>query len=214
LENLRIPDEYGYSSLPLCVIDAVFSIGVRYTSTKNTVDRFCNYFQVNQTSTVHPPDISEQLSIREFLQINAEYSIEGMAKNIYRNLQRTSTKNGILKAEAVMMFSEVLLQFGVNFLQDVEKILGDPNFESAIMQIPGQHSGISLRYFYMLAGSENYVKPDRMVMRFIQAAIGRYPNVKEAHKLIVSVCKMLSPEYPTLTPRALDYQIWFYQRQR
>ena len=32
---------YEYTSLPLCVIDAVFSIGVRYESTENTVRDFC-----------------------------------------------------------------------------------------------------------------------------------------------------------------------------
>ncbi len=33
---------YSYYSLPLCVIDAVFSIGVRYSSTEATVRRFCD----------------------------------------------------------------------------------------------------------------------------------------------------------------------------
>lgn len=63
----------------------------------------------------------------------------------------------MLKAEAVVRFSEILSQSETNYLQDIEKILGDPNFESAITKIPGQRSGLSLRYFYMLAGAENYV---------------------------------------------------------
>lgn len=37
LSDIQMPDEYGYSSLPLCIIDAVFSVGVTYTSTRNTV---------------------------------------------------------------------------------------------------------------------------------------------------------------------------------
>jgi len=200
-------DEYGYSSLPLCVIDAVFSIGVNYTSTKNTVDRFCEHFQVNKTSFTKLPDISEQLSVSKFLQISSEHGAEGMARNVYKNLQRTSTQNGILKAEAVVNFSEILMQFGVNYLQDVEIILGNINFESAVKKIPGQRSGLSIRYFYMLAGAENYVKPDRMVIRFIKSAIGRYPNVDESHQIIVGACEILSKQYPTLNPRALDHQI-------
>ena len=31
LEHARLGEEYFYQSLPLCVIDAVFSIGVRYS---------------------------------------------------------------------------------------------------------------------------------------------------------------------------------------
>lgn len=37
LKPLPLPEEFFYASLPLCVVDAVFSIGVTYTSTANTV---------------------------------------------------------------------------------------------------------------------------------------------------------------------------------
>ena len=214
LENVRTADEYGYSSLPLCVIDAVFSIGVNYASTRNTVDRFCEYFHVSKISSITPPSIAEQLSIRKFLQINSEQGIEGIARNVYQNLQRTSTRNGILKAVAVVNFAEVLRQFEVNYLQDVEKILGNQNFESAITEIPGQRSGLSLRYFYMLAGAKNYVKPDRMVMRFLKSVLDRFPSMDESQKMIVGACEILSKHYPELNPRALDHQIWLYQREK
>ena len=48
--DIELGEEYGYASLPLCVIDAVFSIGVRYTSTENTVARFCNFFGVHKST--------------------------------------------------------------------------------------------------------------------------------------------------------------------
>ena len=35
-------EAYRYASLPLCVIDAVFSIGVKYETTEATVDRVCD----------------------------------------------------------------------------------------------------------------------------------------------------------------------------
>jgi hypothetical protein len=35
--NLQLDQAYFYQSLPLCVIDAVYSIGVRYSSTEATV---------------------------------------------------------------------------------------------------------------------------------------------------------------------------------
>ena len=48
LENLRLSPGYYYDSLPLCVIDAVFSIGVRYTSTQKTVKNYCDYFGLTE----------------------------------------------------------------------------------------------------------------------------------------------------------------------
>jgi len=42
LAPVEVSEEHRYASLPLCVIDAVFSIGVGYTSTQATVARFCD----------------------------------------------------------------------------------------------------------------------------------------------------------------------------
>ena len=145
---------YSYYSLPLCVIDAIFSIGVRYSSTEATVRRFCEYFNLPLSHGAQVPVREEQLSVGEFLRINREYGAERMAAEIYRNRQRTSTKGGILKAEAAALFAQALADHGVDCFQDVSKVQGSEEFEAAIKEIPGQHSGISLRYFYMLAGDE------------------------------------------------------------
>ncbi|MEO6062627.1 MAG: hypothetical protein ABIQ99_11885 [Thermoflexales bacterium] len=137
-----------------------------------------------------------------------------MAKTVYKNSQRTSTRSGILKSEAALRFGQVLQQYGVDYSQDTNKILGNASFESEIARIPGQHSGISLRYFYMLSGSTDYVKPDRMVMRFIQLATGRIPSIQEGNDVVVGACAILAKDYPRLTPRALDSLIWRFQRER
>ena len=190
-------DEFQYGSLPLCVIDTVFSIGVRYSSTEKVVERFCTYFGIPRLSKSGVPATSQQMPISEFCASYVPLGIEGMARDVYRNWQRTSTRNGLL-----------------NYFQDVERILGEPVFEADIQAIPGQRSGISLRYFYMLAGSSAYIKPDRMVERFVRAAIGRTLGVSELHTILLAVCKNLTEVYPRLTPRALDHAIWSYQRQQ
>ena len=46
--DLQLDQAYFYQSLPLCVIDAVYSIGVRYSSTEATVQRFCEHFNQSQ----------------------------------------------------------------------------------------------------------------------------------------------------------------------
>ncbi|PKO18978.1 MAG: hypothetical protein CVU39_00055 [Chloroflexi bacterium HGW-Chloroflexi-10] len=206
------PNTEVYASLPLCVIDAVFSIGVRYASTEMTVKRFAAFFRVPLVSKNGFPERGEQLSIADLLGFYATYSTAEMAESIYQNRQRTSSRNGILKAEAVLRFGQVCFEQGVNVLQDVVGVIGDARFEAAIEEIPGQRSGISLRYFYMLAGRDDFIKPDRMVMRFLFSATGQHYCVEDCHTAVVGACGLLEEEYPGLTPRALDYQIWLYQR--
>lgn len=135
-----------------------------------------------------------------------------LARTLYQNSQRTSTRNGILKAEAAQRFGQVLQTNKVEYLQDVDRIMGQASFEQAIQQIPGQRSGISLRYFYILTGSPEHVKPDRMILRFIMTATGRLIGIDEAEKNIRHACAILQHDYPKLTPALLDNIIWRYQQ--
>jgi len=171
LANAKLGEGYYYQSLPLCIINAVFSIGANYASTKNVVSRFCRYFGLKRVGGVERSPVSEQLSIADFIGLYDEYGITRMTEEVYQNRQRTSTQSGILKSEAVLRFSQALHRHEVNYFRDVDRIIGNPNFEQEIQQIPGQRSGISTRYFYMLAGSDDYIKPDRMIARFIYSAL-------------------------------------------
>jgi hypothetical protein len=212
ISSAELGDDYGYPSVPLCVIDAVFSIGVRYGSTENTVRRFCEFFSIPHNSETNPPDTAAQLSNSEFIKIYAEYGIEGMTERVFQNRQRTSARSGILKTEAVLRFSKVLSRFGVEYLQDVQKVIGNLGFEAEIKKIPGQRSGISLRYFYMLVGEKNYIKPDRMITRFVEQVTGKSYSAEEITRLFIGACDLLVKDYPNLTPRMLDNLIWNYQR--
>lgn len=212
LKDAKLYGAFDYRSLPFCVIDSVFSINANYTSTENTVSRFCAHFGLQARSQKQPPEIIDQMSVAAFIDLYQQYGIEGMATQVYQNRQRTSTRNGILKSDAVLRFSKVLAWFEVNYFQDVDRILDNPDFESHIMQIPGQASGLSLRYFYMWVGGEHHIKPDRMITRFIQSAIGRSPSIQDSYEIITGACEILAKNYPHLTPRVLDNLIWQYQR--
>jgi len=43
LQNAELSEEYYYRSLPFCIIDAVFSLAARFSSTRNAVIRCCNF---------------------------------------------------------------------------------------------------------------------------------------------------------------------------
>jgi hypothetical protein len=215
----KLPLATGYSgdvpyhSLPLCVIDTVFSIGARYEAAVNAVSRFCEYFSLPCLSEQIPPQ-AEQLSVSDFVGLHGHHTASEMAETVYQNRQRTSTRNGILKAGAVLRFANVLQKFQVDYYQDSHKIVGRSAFESAIAKIPGQASGISTRYFYMRTGAQDYVKPDRMVERFISSAIQRTLSVEENSEALIRAQRILVTKYAHLTPRALDALIWTYQREQ
>jgi hypothetical protein len=216
LQGARLGDEYFYQSLPLCVIDAVYSIGVRYEGVQNVVRRYCDCFGLREfrTSRHDVPPVSEQESLRAFVEKIGAMGLEKMAIEVYQNKQRTSARNGILKSEAVFHFASVLRNHGLNYLQDVPSRVSDSALEAELCRVRGQGSGISTRYFFMLAGTEDLIKPDRWIGRFLKRCLNAEPTPEEAQFLISSACEMLLTRYPDLTPRLLDNVIWNYERAR
>jgi len=66
----------------------------------------------------------KEYSITDFLNVLQPYENhwEDMAHNVFDNRQRTSTRSGILKAEAVYRFSEVLQRFGIETFAECSEI--------------------------------------------------------------------------------------------
>jgi len=220
--------EYFYPSLPLCIIDAVFSIGVNYLSTKNTVSRYCLFFDLPNFSSTREifeksemslpiadsfPTECEQETITAFLEKFSNRSPSQFAVEVFQNQQRTSTHNGILKAEAVRDFALALNKNGINNFQDLAEHSDFEKIENDLLSIKGQSSGISIKYFWMLSGNKNQIKPDRMVCRFVEDAIGRSVSTKEAESIIIGAFEILSSQFNKLNLRLLDYKIWCFQRR-
>jgi hypothetical protein len=214
LTNLNIPPPdpaYDYSSLGLCVIDAVFSIGAHYNSTEKVVQRFCerfNWIKVGRGTAEERP-ISDLLDVLQ----KYEHRWDEMALKIFGNSQRTSSRSGIRKAEAAFRFAKIVEQFGIKTFADALKLGLSEDLERAIKTIKGQGSGICLAYFLILAGHQDVVKPDRWVRRFVAKALGRRSVAPEvAVQLVRSASLALRPEFPNLVPSVLENKIWNYER--
>lgn len=216
LNSVCLGEEYYYQSLPLCIIDAVYSIGVRYEGVKNVVARYCARFDLQRTRTTDSsfPPTHEQESLTSFCEKTERIGPANMTAEVYHNRQRTSPRNGILKAEAVYRFATVLRKHNIEYLQDMSGAAENTAIEKEIRSIPGQTSGISLKYFFMLAGSDDLIKPDRMILAFLGDAIGRIVSTSEAQDLLTAAVEQLNVKHPSLTPRLLDYEIWKYQRNK
>lgn len=213
LNDAKLPEEYFYQSLPLCVIDTVFSLGVKYINVQNTISRYCNFTNLNKIRDGHKiPSISSQQSISSFCEMELQKNPQKMADEVYINRQRTSPINGILKADAAKRFAECLRLHKIEYFQDLPKVSKNKKFEKDIKSITGQGSGISLQYFWMLAGSEDIIKPDRMIIRFLSSALNRNVLTNEALPLLQKATKIISKKHKNIVPRLLDFTIWNFQR--
>jgi hypothetical protein len=195
------------------VIDAVYSIGARYESTYRTVCDFCSKYEWEKDRAK-----AKERTVREFLELLNPYESrwQDMAVEVFRNRQRTSTRSGILKAEAVYRFAKALHRAGIDTLSHLSgpKLKDLSGARADISAIPGQASGLSFSYFLMLAGRTDVVKPDRMLTRYVACALGRRTlDFGECEQLVLAACSVLQSDFPHLTPTVLDFRIWEYQRQ-
>lgn len=209
LDTVKLSKSYYYASLPLCVIDAVFSIGVRYAGVQNTVRRYCRYFSLREY------DLERNISgdthtVPELIRNIETIGVRQCADSVFQNHQRTSSRNGILKVDAVLRFAKVLQRYGVETFADLRNNKLTTEAEREIKAIPGQSSGLALQYFYMLSGEDDLAKPDRHVLRFLEQCTGEKPSMATAQKLLSQAVKLLKANYPDLTVRLLDYTIWDY----
>jgi hypothetical protein len=176
------PHERGqrWTHLSLCVIDAVFSIGARYSTTARTAHGYARAVKLrdpllpagrarNVIGTAH-----EEPLIRVVSRIDSQ-GVERWAAKELANRQRTSTRSGILEAQATRDYAAILVHADVSTLDDVALVLDDParlaNLEDELARVPGHGKhGVRLGYLWILAGDDQTVKPDRMVLRWVAAS--------------------------------------------
>jgi len=213
--ELKIPklaDEYRYASLPLCVVDAVFSIGVRYTSTQKVVSNLCEYAGWTRFFASQEARGAGEYGIGDLNSMFDKFGAEGMAESVFQNRQRTSSRSGILKAEAVLLYCRTLIKAGINDFPDLD-VERREYAEAIILGLPGQSSGIAFDYFMMLAGDDNLIKPDRMVQRYVAHALDldSVPQPRQAAILVRLAAKELRTRGQLWTPLSLDNAIWRHQ---
>jgi hypothetical protein len=213
--ELKIPklaDEYRYASLPLCVVDAVFSIGVRYTSTQKVVSNLCEYAGWTRFFASREARGAGEYGIGDLNSMFDKFGAEGMAESVFQNRQRTSSRSGILKAEAVLLYCRTLIKAGINDFPDLD-VERREHAEAIILGLPGQSSGIAFDYFIMLAGDDNLIKPDRMVQRYVAHALDldSVPQPRQAAILVRLAAKELRTRGQLWTPLSLDNAIWRHQ---
>lgn len=214
LQHAELPRAYYYQSLPFCFIDAVFSIGVRYEQVENVVSQVASaagWKLFREPATLFPQQ-EEQVTVAEFVAMHDSHRSPEVTLYSNRCFSNPSANNNrISKADLVRKFAQVLVDHHVNCFQDLANNT-PAKLENELRSLPSLSSGVAVRYFRMLAGDDDQVKPDRMIHRFITAALKRNVSNDEAVALIREAAKFLPDNFPRITPRLLDHEIWRRQR--
>lgn len=218
LREAELSKAYYYQSLPLCVVDAIFSLGVRYQQVERVVSNVCQAagWKTFRDHGSPSPPLKEQKTVSELLELIKGHSsaMDTLFKNCCVANPRAAKVNQIRKADLVRMFAETLKGNRIESFQDLETCPDPGRLEQCLLDLPALKSGVAVRYFWMLSGDEDEVKPDRMILRFISGALGREADNAEAVRLIREACDVLKVDYPNLNPRLLDHEIWKHQRTK
>ncbi|MDD9206677.1 hypothetical protein PU560_09395, partial [Georgenia sp. 10Sc9-8] len=183
-----------WTSLSYCVLDAVWSINADYSSVVDPLVRRIAS-ELGDDAPVAPVDQMPSEDPAPLTALVATYPDESALLAV-ANRQRTSTTNGVTKAEAALSYARILIDHDVTTLADAEALTpGGDQFEavdSALRTVPGEGShGIRRGYFWMLVGDDNGVKPDRMVLRWLKRH-GFEGGASDALSVIRTVAARLS----------------------
>lgn len=215
LAGAKFGDEHFYASLPLCIIDAVFSIGVKYKGTRSTVIRWAKHQEPEWP--LYRCEGGREHTVDDFITSLGSMTPDQLADASFGNRQRTSSTNGILKADAVRSFALALREAGINSFEDMKNEDKVKEAEKRVKEVKGQGSGISFDYFTLLAGNDEIVKADRMLCRFVADALGieakKLPPSR-AKEAVIKAAALLNPKYQNINSRLLDFVIWSFESER
>lgn len=160
--------ERRWASLSLCIADAVWSIGANYDNVVVPLARkLAANFGVDQpTIPAREPIGTDPLPLTRLTKLTID-ELTGLT-----NRQRTSTRGGILKSDAVLRHAQVFIDHGIATLPDAVELFTDTArfaaVDTALRSIPGE-GGHAVRrdYLWMLIGDDDLIKPDRMVLRWL-----------------------------------------------
>lgn len=210
-ELTTVPRKQRWAHLSLCVLDAVFSINARYSGTARVVHRYAEHAGCLPSVELPLTSALRGQQLDDFLQAGRSLGSERLARDVLRNRQLTSTRNGIRKAEAALQYAQVLVDHSVHDLADIARVVQEPDMvtwiDHDLARIRGHGSGARRDYLWMVAGDDTRVKPDRMVFRWLALVVGRDVTYAEAGQALSAAAAVLE-----VSPWQVDHAIWLKQR--
>ena len=190
--GLESVDGSAYENAALCLVDAIYSINLGYRSAVAKVVQRCRQAFAEE-------GVSDVQTLVHFIEARDTESITRTPFSAHR----TAGRNNILKIDAVLREARVLLRHGVNDCAQICEHTEDSGLAYDFHSVPGQ-TDIALWYLFMLAGRDDYVKPDRRLWRYLTGTVGVSARTnRDVLVLMRSAASELG-----CTPRALDHALW------
>jgi hypothetical protein len=203
------PRERRWSSLSLCIADAVWSIGAHYDNVVVPLVRgLAKEFGVEQpTISMSEPIGADPMPLTRL----ADVSVDELIR--ITNWQNTSTRGGIRKAYALLRHIHAFRRRGVSDLADAIALLGDDErfvaVNADLRGIPGEGAHAVRRgYLWMLIGHDDLIKSDRMVLRWFKRH-GLVVDPIGARDLIAAFVSAASTRLKrTVKAWEIDHALW------
>lgn len=201
-EELEAVDEraYCYNSLPICILDCVYSLRATYkTTTVPLVERYAERFLGGDKTAADESD-----TLTDFINNLTSLGLDNFADHVVRNHQKSG---GVPKAKVCFDVAKALRELGIETVSDFKKYPSEEILDSKIRTVKGMGDA-GVNYLFMLAGDENRSKPDVHIHRCIVEACGEDVSNAECRQIIEEAAGILKETYPNLTVRKLDGAIW------
>ncbi len=191
---------YDYRSLPICIIDCVYSLRTHYDKvTVSVIERYANYYLNGNIE-----DSSETISM--FLKHFEELQDFSAFANIVNNHQKLG-RNSIPKEDVCYQIAKYLSYLHIETIEDFQKFESHEFLEKVLLSVDGiGNAGVN--YLFMLAGDPNRCKVDVHINNCIKSACGCELPSHEIQRLFTDTISILKKSYPELTVRTLDGIIW------
>lgn len=195
-----------YQSLPVCILDCVYSLRAKYFAV--TVPVLHRYADTYMGGDIY----SAQDTLSDFIAHIKEFAdCAAFAADILKNNQVLSGRN---KAEVCYEIAAKLHEYlDIDTFEDFRHFAKEPLLELVLRSVKGMGDA-GVNYMFMMAGDPNRCKPDVHIHRCIKNALGTdIPNDECQILFRRAVEELRICGYPDLTVRDLDNIIWNkYQR--
>lgn len=189
-----------------CVLNSIYSTGNRSKSVERVLDRY----RERRRNAGADPDLDGPAEL--LTEIEMCGGPAGFADALGNHWRAWARKDAPYKTEVISGASELLIAASVHDRDDLLALLEKPAANEEIkngwLELPGQRSGLTWRYFLMNSGVPG-IKADRMITRWTSRTLGRPVKPTEAEPLLLSAAEQLGVD-----ARRLDHAIWGNERRR
>ena len=204
LEGAELSKDFFPAHLTVALVDAVFTPRLRYyTHVAPIIERYCRQFGLRRLRDKKAglPPIDQQETLTDLIAHYEELGPGGIQSEIVQS-EYCSPGTKILKSENVRRAAVALLDAGIETLQDMESRRPE-DIKRILRPLPGI-SDRTIHMFLMYWGTDDLVKGDVHVMRFVATALDMDRVLPEqAERVVAEAARELG-----VAPRLLDYKIW------